>query len=147
MFVIMVPVCIAPALVVLFWADRKARRTGALSLASSSYARKQILKKEGALQMTTAQQLVYYFHRVDVIGLILLAFSFGLILVPVTLSASMEGGYSNSTSGHSALGSSREMTDRQSPSLPCLLLAPRCGSSLSAGNGSWRNIPSCPSAC
>lgn len=98
MFVILVPVCIAPALVVLFWADRKARRTGALSLASSSYARKQVLKKEGALQKTVWEQVVYYWHRVDVIGLVLLGFSFGLILVPVTLSASMEGGYANSTS-------------------------------------------------
>ena len=79
MFVILVPVCIAPALVVLFWADRKARRTGALSLASSSYARKQVLKKEGGLQRTAWQQVVYYWHRVDVIGLVLLGFSFGLI--------------------------------------------------------------------
>ena len=98
MFVILVPVCIAPALVVLFWADRKARRTGALSLASSSYARKQVLKQQGALQMSGWQQVVYYWHRVDVVGLVLLGFSFGLILVPVTLQASMEGGYANSTS-------------------------------------------------
>lgn len=93
MFVILVPVCITPALIVLFWADRKARRTGALSLASSSYARRQLLKQTEP-QQTKLQLATYYFHRTDVIGLILLAFSFGLLLVPPTIVTNYTKGYS-----------------------------------------------------
>jgi hypothetical protein len=43
---------------------------------------------------------IYYFHRTDVIGLILLAFSFGLLLVPATIATTMEGGYSNRESSN-----------------------------------------------
>lgn len=47
---------------------------------------------------------MYYFHRTDVIGLILLAVSFGLLLVPATIATTMVGGYSNRMSTLVSLG-------------------------------------------
>lgn len=66
----------------------------ALSLASPAYARQQVLKGT-APEQTRWELIIYYFHRTDLIGLILLASAFGLLLVPATISTRLEGGYSN----------------------------------------------------
>lgn len=94
MFVILVPVCIAPALVVLFWGDRKAKKLGALSIASSAYARKRLLNQR--VEHTSIwRQGVYYLQRINALGLILMGFSFALILLPFTLVYNAENGYKN----------------------------------------------------
>lgn len=79
MFCIMIPCVVVPAILVLFWADWKAKKIGALSLASSTYAREKL----------------YYARRIDAVGLLLMGFAFGCILSPFTLYTTAKGGYKN----------------------------------------------------
>ncbi|KAJ2956538.1 hypothetical protein NQZ79_g7636 [Umbelopsis isabellina] len=93
MFCIIVPVTMAPALVVLFWADIKAKRIGTISLAAASYTRSEDLAKEGKRSIPEAA--IYYFHAIDGFGLVLLGFAWSLILLPFTLSAEATNGWQN----------------------------------------------------
>ncbi|TYJ52549.1 hypothetical protein B9479_006838 [Cryptococcus floricola] len=95
MFTILVPVCIAPALIILFWADKKAKKVGALSLASSTYTRDMIIRKQEAAQRTWYQTCIHYARQIDAVGLLLLGFAFGCILSPFTLSSTASKGYKN----------------------------------------------------
>jgi hypothetical protein len=96
MFCILLPVCISPALVVLLVGDHRARKLGALSLASSSYARRQALKgQEQAAQRSTWNSIRYYWSRLNVPGFLLMGFAFVLLLAPMTLNATATGGYTN----------------------------------------------------
>ncbi|KAF7327597.1 hypothetical protein MKEN_00338900 [Mycena kentingensis (nom. inval.)] len=93
MFIILVPVCLCPALFILFWGDRKAKKLGTISLAASSYSRRQQLageKEEGLLKMA-----IYYLRIMDAFGLILLGFAFTLILLPFTLYTTAKDGWKN----------------------------------------------------
>ncbi|KAJ7637628.1 major facilitator superfamily domain-containing protein [Mycena polygramma] len=94
MFVILVPVSIAPALVILFWGDRKAKKIGALSLASSSYARRQQLAGKQPDQ-SLIQLGLYYWRLIDAFGLLLLGTGFALILLPFTLYTKAQNGWKN----------------------------------------------------
>lgn len=97
MFCILVPVAISPALIVLFIGDYRAKKLGALSLASSSYARRQILAGRAyeKSQRTYLQSFLHYWRRMNGTGLLLMGFGFALILTPITLSTSAKGGYTN----------------------------------------------------
>lgn len=115
MFCILVPVCIAPSLIVLFWGDHRAKKLGgefclrprlpyssrtpeltsALSLASSSYARRVALETEERNNRTLAESIKYYWSQIDAFGLLLIGFSFVCLLAPATLSATAKGGYTN----------------------------------------------------
>ncbi|BEI81736.1 hypothetical protein CcaverHIS002_0208960 [Cutaneotrichosporon cavernicola] len=94
MFAIIVPAAVGPAIVVMFWGHHRAKKLGALSLASSSYTRRRILEGESAApQRTWKETAIWIFWEGDVIGLILFAFAFGLILAPPTLEPITNGGY------------------------------------------------------
>ncbi|KAM0752628.1 MFS general substrate transporter [Meredithblackwellia eburnea MCA 4105] len=95
MFCIIMPALMCPALLVLFWGDYKAKKIGAVSLASSSYARREFLKKEE--KKSWIQMAFYYFKIIDGLGLILLGFAWSLILLPFTLSAGANGGWHNAS--------------------------------------------------
>ena len=95
MFCILVPVCIAPALVVLFAGDIRANRLGALSLAAPSYYRKQVLAGMDPVKPPVTKMIMRYWTRLNGFGLLLLGFAFGCILTPFTLSRSAKGGYNN----------------------------------------------------
>lgn len=101
MFIIMVPVCISPAIGVMFWGDRRAKRLGALSIASSSYARRQVLAGINGPQRSWTQNVLHYCVQMDAFGLLLLGFSFACLLAPATLSSTAVGGYTNRESGGS----------------------------------------------
>lgn len=94
MFTILVPVCIAPALAVLFWGQRRAKKLGALNIADEDYAKRQVAQSrrggKTVLQFATA-----IFWEIDIPGLILLAFALGCFLIPFSLAAGAEGGYAN----------------------------------------------------
>ena len=65
----------------------------ALSLASSSYARRQQI---GTAQTRSVRSLIWHWLNViDAIGLILVGFTFALLLSPSTLKATAKGGYKN----------------------------------------------------
>ncbi|TXT07886.1 uncharacterized protein COLE_04810 [Cutaneotrichosporon oleaginosum] len=93
MFCILVPVCIAPSLVVLFWGHHRAKKLGALSLASSSYAREAVLK--GTERRSLLENVKYYWSQIDAFGLLLIGFAFVCLLAPATLSTTAKGGYTN----------------------------------------------------
>ncbi|OCF37481.1 siderophore-iron transporter Str1 [Kwoniella heveanensis BCC8398] len=95
MFCIIVPVTIAPSIIILFWGDYKAKKVGALSLASSSYARQRALGKADQPARSLPSLLLYYARQIDAFGLLLLTFSFGCILSPFTLNTTAKGGYTN----------------------------------------------------
>jgi hypothetical protein len=126
MFVILMPVCISPALFVLFWADRRATKIGgelsaspfalrhdestnlvnrfahadaplsALSLASSSEARRKVLEGAGAeAELSVVQKALKVARQIDLIGLLLLGFAWGCLLTPFTISTTAKGGYGN----------------------------------------------------
>ena len=104
MFVILLPLAISPALIVLLVGDRRAKRLGALSLASSSYARRQYLASQNAERdnRTFLQSCLHYWSRLNGFGFLLMGFAFVLLLAPMTLNTTAKGGYTN-----------REYIDRQ----------------------------------
>lgn len=97
MFAILLPVSVAPALIVLLIGDHRAKKLGALSLASSSYARRQQLAGAAIAksQRTLREKVVHYWTRLNVTGFLLMGFAFVLLLAPMTLNTSADGGYTN----------------------------------------------------
>ncbi|KAI5479985.1 hypothetical protein MNV49_002275 [Pseudohyphozyma bogoriensis] len=95
LFCIVLPVAMAPALSILFWADRKSQKLGALSLSSPTYARRELAAKQAPRPWY--QVAANFFTLIDGVGLILLGLSFSLILVPLTLVASADGGWHNAS--------------------------------------------------
>ncbi|KZV89449.1 MFS general substrate transporter [Exidia glandulosa HHB12029] len=91
MFAIIMPAVIAPALVVLFWADWKAKRLGVLSLSASSYvARTDVIARKSWVTL-----VVDFVKRVDGLGLLLLGTSWTLLFLPFSLKSGAKGGYDN----------------------------------------------------
>ena len=97
MFVILLPLAISPALIVLLVGDRRAKRLGALSLASSSYARRQYLASQDVERenRTAIQSCLHYWSRLNGFGFLLMGFAFVLLLAPMTLNTTAKGGYTN----------------------------------------------------
>ncbi|KAJ7895517.1 hypothetical protein B0H14DRAFT_3125227 [Mycena olivaceomarginata] len=89
MFIIIVPACIAPIVVVLFWANFP------LSLASSSYARRKLTAAEQ--DRSLVQTVLHYTGIIDAFGLLLLGVAFSLILLSFTLYMGAENGWKNSS--------------------------------------------------
>ncbi len=97
MFCIVLPAAFIPLLGVLYWGDWKAKKIGALSLASSSYARRQALEKEKAAepQKSYFQLVRHFLNLIDAAGLILFGTALALILLPFTLTENAKGGWHN----------------------------------------------------
>lgn len=91
----MIPCVVVPAILVLFWADWKAKKIGALSLASSTYAREKLLVGQMVERRPFFATCLYYARRIDAVGLLLMGFAFGCILSPFTLYTTAKGGYKN----------------------------------------------------
>lgn len=83
MFAILVPVCLSPIVIALLWAQRKARRMHKLNTGSA-------LK----LQRTSVIRSI---TELDLVGLILVALSLALILLPLTLAAAAKNGWRNAS--------------------------------------------------
>jgi hypothetical protein len=86
------PAVMAPALMVLFWADIKAKKLGVLSIADSSYVGRVQNKGE---RLTWWQLTKTWWVQIDAVGLILLGVGWALVLLPFTLYKSAEGGWGN----------------------------------------------------
>ena len=95
MFAILMPVCTAPAIIVLFIGDRRARQMGVLSIASATTEQRQEIAGENPAERTLFQSIRYYLMRFNVLGFLLMGFGFALLLAPITLSATAVGGYQN----------------------------------------------------
>ncbi|RPD55466.1 MFS general substrate transporter [Lentinus tigrinus ALCF2SS1-7] len=93
MFCLILPACMAPALMIMFWADIKAKKMGALSLAASDYtARVRAGKEERKSWHKIVLEMLIV---IDAFGLVLLGVGFSLILLPFTLYTTAKEGWRN----------------------------------------------------
>ncbi|KAL2802179.1 hypothetical protein BJX63DRAFT_438118 [Aspergillus granulosus] len=100
MFCIIAPVLVTPIIATLFYADHKAKQAGELSFASSHLETRtaiesgtmQIQRQSLNSRLTTFRDLL---TQIDIIGLLLLALAFALILLPFSLARDAQGGWSN----------------------------------------------------
>lgn len=104
MFCILLPVCVAPALIVLHIGDHRAKKLGAVSLASSSATRREQLGQAAPVQHEIVQRTMwqscrFYWTRLNAFGSLLMGFAFTLLLTPITLSTTAENGYKNRVYG------------------------------------------------
>lgn len=81
MFAILIPVSLAPLIVTLLWAERKAKRLGL------------VVKREH--KHTLPVRLYHTAQQLDVMGLLLIGTSVALILLPLTLAKGAKGGWDN----------------------------------------------------
>ncbi|CAE7200818.1 unnamed protein product [Rhizoctonia solani] len=97
MFAIIVPAIMAPAIVTLFAADRRAKKHGELAFGASLSERRRIEKADE--EVAPRQPLWVQFKdvaiKMDLFGLVLIGFIFGLILFPISLAKTVRGGWSN----------------------------------------------------
>ncbi|KAJ3714836.1 major facilitator superfamily domain-containing protein [Lentinula raphanica] len=82
MFVILIPICLSPLITTLLWAERKAKQRG-LALVQKIPSRTMLERAR-----TMAEEL-------DLMGLILITGCIALILLPLTLTGKVNGGWSN----------------------------------------------------
>jgi len=93
MFAILVPTALAPLIITLLWAERRAKKLALLDSprpCSRSNSRHPNLSQEPLIVRfrQTAEQL-------DLIGLFLLGFAVSLILLPLTISQNVKGNWKN----------------------------------------------------
>ncbi|KAJ7259908.1 hypothetical protein C8J57DRAFT_1072986, partial [Mycena rebaudengoi] len=86
-FTILVPVTTAPAIFILYWANHQAKMTGKLVVPSRS--------RDTTPEMPLFQKMMHSLSTMDALGLILLATSFILILLPFTLHTTAKNGWKN----------------------------------------------------
>ncbi|KAJ3980144.1 drug:h+ antiporter [Lentinula detonsa] len=82
MFVILVPICLSPLIITITWAERKAQRLGLSPVKEISP--KSLLERARIM----AEEL-------DLLGLVLITACIALILLPLTLTGTVNGGWSN----------------------------------------------------
>ncbi|KAL5633959.1 hypothetical protein ACGC1H_005971 [Rhizoctonia solani] len=96
-FAIIVPAVMTPAIITLFAADRQAKKNGELAFGASLSERRRIEKADAAA--VPRQPLWLQFKdvaiKMDLFGLVLIGFIFGLILFPISLAKTVRGGWSN----------------------------------------------------
>ncbi|XWW96834.1 hypothetical protein V2A60_004814 [Cordyceps javanica] len=113
MFAIIMPVALGPAIAVLIYLDRKAKKHGLVNMASSNAARraaadalaeKQDRSSPRGLvvaaaatgpQEPWARALLRNWHEIDAFGLIILGFGWSLLLLPFSLKTYAEHGWRN----------------------------------------------------
>lgn len=83
MFAILMPATLSPLIITLLWAERKAKRLGL-----TAYEPAPVKKSLPSYIWSIMEQL-------DLVGLILLGASVALILLPLTLSQTVHGGWHN----------------------------------------------------
>jgi hypothetical protein len=87
MFAIIMPIVVAPALCVLFYADIQAQK-----MAIGKHSAEETAKRAGRSWFELAIELL---SEMDGFGLLLLGTSWTLLLLPFTLAAGAENGYKN----------------------------------------------------
>jgi hypothetical protein len=111
MFAIIMPVALGPAIVILIWLDRKAKKDGIVNMASSNAARraaKEKAEEDGrdapsgivvapAAEMsgTWKSRALKNLEEIDAFGLILLGFGWSLLLLPFSLKTYAKNGWKN----------------------------------------------------
>ncbi|EIN05327.1 MFS general substrate transporter [Punctularia strigosozonata HHB-11173 SS5] len=98
MFAILVPLALSPLVLTLLWAERKAKKRGlvdpALGVGSSPlHRRPPSLPSLRTIKPSKLQTFVTASEQLDLVGLTLLGSAVALILVPLTLSERLDGGW------------------------------------------------------
>ncbi|KAG8707245.1 hypothetical protein FRC08_000619, partial [Ceratobasidium sp. 394] len=96
-FAIIVPAIMTPAIVTLFAADRRAKKAGELSFGASLNERRRV---EGVKGVAAPRQPLWVQAKdialkMDLFGLVLIGFIFGLILFPISLAKTVNRGWAN----------------------------------------------------
>lgn len=94
MYAIMMPALVAPLCFLLWFAGRKARKMGELSINASSYHARLVAGTETE-KLSYFQLLWNFIIRADIAGLVILAFGFCLLLLPFSLYKGADGGWHN----------------------------------------------------
>jgi MFS family permease len=97
MFAILIPASLAPLIVTLVWAERKAKK---LALAPKRVTRSPIKIIEVRLHNDSSNRLVRllrlkFTQELDIVGLLLIGASVALILLPLTLAPKAKSGWKN----------------------------------------------------
>ncbi|OJA19063.1 hypothetical protein AZE42_09040 [Rhizopogon vesiculosus] len=93
MFAILVPAALAPLIITLLWAERRAQQ---LALLDSSRPRSRSNSRHPSLpQGTMIDRLLQTVEQLDLIGLFLLGSAISLILLPLTISQGAKGQWKN----------------------------------------------------
>jgi hypothetical protein len=87
MFAIIMPVVVAPTLVILFWADIQAKKMGVGVRSPEAQAARD--------QRSWFQATKDFAEDIDALGLILIGSSWSLLFIPFTLSTTADRGYAN----------------------------------------------------
>ncbi|KAF8685694.1 MFS general substrate transporter [Rhizoctonia solani] len=88
-FAIITPAIMAPAIMTLFAAERRAKKKGELVSGRPT--------DESKPRRSVFQLLREFITQMDIVGLILLGLIFGLILFPISLAKTVHGGWSNAS--------------------------------------------------
>ncbi|KAH7325384.1 major facilitator superfamily domain-containing protein [Rhizoctonia solani] len=88
-FAIIIPAIMAPAIITLFAAERRAEKKGEIASDSSS--------EEPKSSRSSLRLLKEFTVQMDIVGLILVGLIFGLILFPISLAKTVHGGWSNAS--------------------------------------------------
>ncbi|KAG2031329.1 hypothetical protein BDR03DRAFT_1030605, partial [Suillus americanus] len=93
MFAILVPISLAPLIITLLWAERKAK---ILALLDSPKPRSRSISSQRSLRHgSMIARLLRSAEQLDLVGLTLLGFAVALTLLPLTISKNVNGGWKN----------------------------------------------------
>lgn len=95
MFAIIMPAVMAPAIFILFLADRRAKQMGTLSFAAPTAAERRRASGAEAERETYVQQVKEFMKKMDFGGLVLIGTAFALLLLPPTLARSAKKTWSH----------------------------------------------------
>lgn len=95
MFTILIPVSLAPLMITLFWAERKAKRLG---LVEKALGRPGVEEASTKTKTSLLGSIWHWTETFDLIGLVFLEVAVALILVPLTLSSTASHGWHNGRS-------------------------------------------------
>lgn len=97
MFAIVVPVLLVPAIITLYSMQRRGEKMGMVTMASSKRIRAGEATESASTFTYWLKLLQEGLIDIDIIGLIILGFSFSLILLPFTLAKQADGGWGNAS--------------------------------------------------
>ncbi|KIK37724.1 hypothetical protein CY34DRAFT_15510 [Suillus luteus UH-Slu-Lm8-n1] len=94
MFAILVPISLAPLIITLLWAERKAKKLALLD--SPTHTRTRSVSTPRSLKHeSTLTRFLRSAEQLDLVGLVLLGFAVSLTLLPLTISQTVNGQWKN----------------------------------------------------
>ena len=95
MFAVLVPAALAPLIITLTWAERKAKKLGLIPAAKPRPELASGMSLGGKAHARVVAPAWTFAQQLDLIGLILIGTSVALTLLPLTLAQGAKGGWKN----------------------------------------------------